>query len=607
MAGIYVTNPSGTLLASAGNTLALNAATLSSSGSIQTSARNIVLGTLATDNQSNLSLGGGNFISQSTSTDIGSTISAKGNVSMSASNQIVGVAANIAGGNVNLSGANGVDLLAGQSLSTGAMSLASGSSGLFSSQTSTQGQAASSKALGTTVTGGNVSITSSSGDITLQAANINAANALNLSAVNGTVALTSANQTSFYSTSSTSSSTLTRGASGNGQSSTNASFTQLKYGSGGLSIAAKQTTVDVPVGQAAADLATQPDMAYIGQLLGTTTSSFAGNVTWNKVQQASQSWNYNQQGLSPAGAAILAIAVAVGTSGMGSSLATTSEALGTGTTMTVASSGGVALSSVGATGLTTYTAAGAALNAGFSSLAAQAAVSLANNGGDIGKTLQQLGSSQSIMQTLAAMATAGVGTAASSATLSGVATQTLAGCATGEMTGVGCNRGATNAAVLAGAANIYTNTVGYAANAGPGFNNPNAPFYEPDPVTGQQPVSTFGQNVIGFNAAGSAGSQGSAISNFLNNVPFINATAGLHDFIFNAPNGSGGVGLMPQTAWNNIWTMGAAAVPSIAASLNNPNISWMLINGTPYVTTPKQPVIPSVIRIPQPTFNGGAR
>jgi filamentous hemagglutinin len=59
---------------------------------------------------------------------------------------------------------------------------------------------------------------------------------------------------------------------------------------------------------------------------------------------------------------------------------------------------------------TTFTAAGAALKAGFSALAAQASVSLANNGGDIGKTLKELGSSNTVKNTLVAMSTAGAGT-----------------------------------------------------------------------------------------------------------------------------------------------------------------------------------------------------
>jgi filamentous hemagglutinin len=58
-------------------------------------------------------------------------------------------------------------------------------------------------------------------------------------------------------------------------------------------------------------------------------------------------------------------------------------------------------------GAVTTTALGAAVNAGFASLAAQAAVAMVNNGGDIGKTLQQLGSEQSIKGLLTTMATAG--------------------------------------------------------------------------------------------------------------------------------------------------------------------------------------------------------
>jgi hypothetical protein len=48
-----------------------------------------------------------------------------------------------------------------------------------------------------------------------------------------------------------------------------------------------------------------------------------------------------------------------------------------------------------------------AVNAGFASLASQAAVAMVNNGGDIGKTLAQLGSEQSVKGLLTTMATAG--------------------------------------------------------------------------------------------------------------------------------------------------------------------------------------------------------
>jgi hypothetical protein len=58
-------------------------------------------------------------------------------------------------------------------------------------------------------------------------------------------------------------------------------------------------------------------------------------------------------------------------------------------------------------GAVTTTALGAAINAGFGALAAQASVAMVNNGGDIGKTLSQLGSDESIKNLLTVMATAG--------------------------------------------------------------------------------------------------------------------------------------------------------------------------------------------------------
>ena len=253
---------------------------------------------------------------------------------------------------------------------------------------------------------------------------------------------------------------------------------------------------------------------------------------------------------------------------------------------------------VGAT--TTYTAAGAALNVGFSALAAQTGVSLANNGGDIGKTLQDLGSSDAIKNTLAAMITAGVGTSVAGQGVSAVAAQTAAGCATGAVTGAGCEQGAKTAAALSTAGETYQSLVGYAANAGPGENRPGSTTgngaYEPirvqtSPNYGQQLPADQGMNVIGLNEPGSLLSQGGTVSRALNQVPFINAIAGLHDYIFNAnPD-------LNFTFWNVPTMLPAAAV--IPASLNNPNIHWLTQIKLPSAVT-KLPVPASVIRVDNP-------
>ncbi len=102
------------------------------------------------------------------------------------------------------------------------------------------------------------------------------------------------------------------------------------------------------------------------------------NVRWSEVELAQHSWAYEQEGLTGLGAALVALAVAWATSGMGAELLGTSGAVST-----------------------------AAANAGFSSLASMASVSLINNGGDIGKTLKDLGSKDAVRNLLASMATAG--------------------------------------------------------------------------------------------------------------------------------------------------------------------------------------------------------
>jgi len=119
-------------------------------------------------------------------------------------------------------------------------------------------------------------------------------------------------------------------------------------------------------------LSQQPGMAYLQTL---TTRS---DVNWQPVKLAHDQWRYDQQGLTPAGAALLSVAVAWATGGMGAGL-------------------------VGTTGTTTSLMA----NAAFSSLASQASITLINNRGDIGKTLKDLGRSDTVKATLAAALTAG--------------------------------------------------------------------------------------------------------------------------------------------------------------------------------------------------------
>ncbi|HHS1417267.1 TPA: DUF637 domain-containing protein, partial [Neisseria meningitidis] len=134
--------------------------------------------------------------------------------------------------------------------------------------------------------------------------------------------------------------------------------------------------VDIPKGNLKTEiekLAKQPEYAYLKQL------QVAKNVNWNQVQLAYDKWDYKQEGLTRAGAAIIALAVTVVTAGAGV---------------------GAALGLNGA--------AAAAADAAFASLASQASVSLINNKGDVGKTLKELGRSRTVKKLVVAAAIAGV-------------------------------------------------------------------------------------------------------------------------------------------------------------------------------------------------------
>lgn len=106
------------------------------------------------------------------------------------------------------------------------------------------------------------------------------------------------------------------------------------------------------------------------------------NVNWTAVELTKKNWDYKQQGLTPAGAAILTIIVTALTAGAGSSAA-------------------------GALGFSTTGVASSMAQAAITSLSTQASISLINNGGNVAATLKELGSDQSIRNLVASIATAG--------------------------------------------------------------------------------------------------------------------------------------------------------------------------------------------------------
>ncbi|MND50577.1 Filamentous hemagglutinin [compost metagenome] len=127
------------------------------------------------------------------------------------------------------------------------------------------------------------------------------------------------------------------------------------------------------------ELSKQPGNEYLKEFVNRK------DVDWQTVLLTQKDWDYKQQGLTGAGAAIIALIVIMATAGAGTAI-------------------------VGAFGGSAATLGGSAVamtQAAVVSLTTQASVSLINNGGDIGKTLKELGSKESVKGLAISVATAG--------------------------------------------------------------------------------------------------------------------------------------------------------------------------------------------------------
>ncbi|WP_461196767.1 two-partner secretion domain-containing protein [Acinetobacter pittii] len=181
---------------------------------------------------------------------------------------------------------------------------------------------------------------------------------------------------------------------------------------GGLSVQVPISEKDankVELRDAILDLAKQPGNEYLKEFVNRK------DVDWQKVLLTQKDWDYKQQGLTAAGAAIIVIIITIVTMGTGTAAAA-GAAGGTAASGTTVGLGASMIGSAGVTtatvgGVTTITGVstlGAMANAAITSLATQAGVSLINNGGDIGKTLKDLGSKDSIKSLATSVVTAGV-------------------------------------------------------------------------------------------------------------------------------------------------------------------------------------------------------
>jgi filamentous hemagglutinin len=121
-------------------------------------------------------------------------------------------------------------------------------------------------------------------------------------------------------------------------------------------------------------LAQQPGFGYLKALLKNP------QINWQQVKTFHRSWDYRQEGLTPAGAVLLAVLTSCASGGLGAELL----------------------------GLTAGGTQAIAANAAVQSFNTQAALHLANNQGNLGKTLRQLGRSDTVKAILTSTISAGI-------------------------------------------------------------------------------------------------------------------------------------------------------------------------------------------------------
>ena len=179
-----------------------------------------------------------------------------------------------------------------------------------------------------------------------------------------------------------------------------------KFNVGTLATPVNSVQVGLGARDSVSALAQQPGMAWVNQIAN--DPKLAGKVDWTKIEEAHSQWDYKQQGLTPAAAAVVTLVVAYFTAGAASGLgAAAGESAAVAAGEGVAMAGGGAFVSAGA-GVAISSVVGGAVTAGVAALAGQAAVAVINNKGDIGGALNDLGSSANVHSLLTAIATGGV-------------------------------------------------------------------------------------------------------------------------------------------------------------------------------------------------------
>ena len=257
--------------------------------------------------------------------------------------------------------------------------------GLLGSDVSIRRQSAGAQTRRTTVTaGGALTVRADTGDLTLDAARVQSEGETSLEAAQGQVALLSETDSSFERDYERRESLVWYSETDEGHYEETIVHVEVEAG-GGLRITAGEGVVveyhtTGSLDASLAQLSQSPGLEWVEQLRNDPS------VDWRGVEAAFEQWDYEAEGLTQAGAALVTlVAVTVGGPALGKLSASMATSLGI-----------------------TSAAMQAALAAGLKTLASQAAVALVNHQGNLDATLKQLGSSASLKSLATAMVAAGL-------------------------------------------------------------------------------------------------------------------------------------------------------------------------------------------------------
>jgi filamentous hemagglutinin len=141
VAGLYVTNPNGTLVASAGRDVNVIAGLIQSQGDATVQAvNNLNLGTVINSSSASVVRGvGTDFLEDRQSTDVGSQVQANGRLTLSAGKDINAKAANVqAGGDLTAVAGNNINITNGRQTNSASFGMTSSDGDLFNSTSSTE-------------------------------------------------------------------------------------------------------------------------------------------------------------------------------------------------------------------------------------------------------------------------------------------------------------------------------------------------------------------------------------------------------------------------------------------------------------------------------------